>query len=350
MDTPGTLQLALEALEAGDSTGAEKLYREVLKISPSHPLALQGYGKAVLNQLRLEEAEFAFSEAIAVEELRGDYARGWQGWEKRLHVPGVHTVQLDLPRWSGGEPPGTRLLVASEQGYGDTIQFSRFVPRVAEMYRASVVFLCPTPLARLYESWSRFPRLTVTDTVKPQEFDSYVSVCSLATILGVRLADLPGAMPELGVDPEKIARWRAARPSWRLALGLCWEGRPMPDKARSMTPDYLLPLKGLQNTALVSLQRPPFHTVAPAGLLAADWGPDIRDFSDLAAMILALDAVITIDTALAHLAGALGRPTFVVLPYLPDWRWLMHRHDSPWYPGVQLSRQPAPGDWATVIE
>lgn len=357
---------ALAALASGDSTQAESQFRAILAHTPHHPVALQGLGKALLDQLRLEEAEYVFGEAIAVEEiparaqyhlglcrlLRGDYEKGWQGWEKRLEVPEVSHVQLDLPRWSGGAPPGTRLLVASEQGYGDTIQFSRFVPRVVEEYRASVVFLCPAPLVPLYESWNRLPQLTVRASVREEEFDSFVSICSLASIMNVQLADLPGALPALSVAPEKTAHWRSARPDGRRAVGLCWEGRPThpQNKARSLSPDYLLPLKKLPDVALIGLQRPPCARVAPEGLLDADWGPDIRDFSDLAAMLLALDAVIAVDTVVAHLAGALGRPTFLNLPYLPDWRWLLRRQDSPWYPSVRLSRQPGPGDWAPVIE
>ncbi len=338
----------------------------MLADSPHHPVALQGLGKALLDQLRLEEAEYAFGEAIAVEDvparaqyhlglcrlLRGEYAKGWKGWEKRLQVPEFNHVQHDLPRWSGGAPPGTRLLVVSEQGYGDTIQFSRFVPRVIEEHRVSVVFLCPQPLKPLYESWNRIPQLAVRDSVRVNEFDAFVSICSLASIMDVQLADLPGDMPALNVDPEKIAHWRRARPGGRPAVGLCWEGRPThpQDKPRSLSPDALLPLKRLPEVALIGLQRPPCQRIPPEGLLDAHWGPAIRDFSDLAAMLLALDAVITVDTAVAHLAGALGRPTYLNIPYLPDWRWLLGRGDSPWYPTVRLSRQPAPGDWMPAIE
>ena len=366
MDISGSLQRALAALDAGDSREAESLFRGILAQAPYQPIALQGLGKALLDQLRLEEAEFLFGEAIAVAEvparaeyhlglcrlLRGDYAKGWKGWERRLDVPDFGHVKPALPRWTGGKPAGSRLLVVAEQGYGDTIQFSRFLPRVTDEHDVSVTFLCPAPLLPLYRSWNQVPRTVVTDSIRLDDFDSFVSICSLPVMMDVRVADLPGDLPALSVDPEKAARWRNARPRARLVAGLCWAGRPThpQDRTRSIPPDYLLRLRNAPDVALVGLQRPPCNTPAPAGLLDADWGPGIGDFSDLAAMMLALDAIVTVDTAAAHLAGTLGRPTCVTISYSPDWRWLLGREDSPWYPSVQLLRQPRPGDWIPVIE
>jgi Tetratricopeptide repeat len=367
LDTAAALRQALAALDGGDSARAESLFRAVIAQAPHHPSAYHGLGKALLDELRLEEAEHAFVEAIALEEvpalaqyhlglcrlLRGDYARGWMGWEKRLEVPSFGHGRYSIPRWTGGKPSGRRLLVVAEQGYGDTIQFSRFLPRLVAEHGMEVTYLCPNPLLAVYRPLSGDRRLAVTDRVpRIEDHDSFVSVGSLAHLLGVHLSDLPGRLPPLVVDPEKVARWREARPRAQRVAGVCWAGRPThpQDRSRSLPADCLLPLDSVQGLALVGLQRPPCDRPAPPALLDADWGAHIHDFSDLAAMVLALDVVVTVDTAIAHLAGSLGRPTLVMLPYSPDWRWLLGRADSPWYPAARLFRQPRPGDWESVVK
>jgi hypothetical protein len=366
VDAAAALREALAALDSGDGARAEALFRAVIAQSPHHPSAYHGLGKALLDQLRLEEAEHAFGEAIALEEvpalaqyhlglcrlLRGEYARGWIGWEKRLDVPAFGHPRYAIPRWTGGKPPGRRLLVVAEQGYGDTIQFSRFLPRVLAEHELAATFLVPGPLLALYRPWPQ-QRLTVTDRVaRIEDHDSFVSVGSLAHLLGAHLSDLPGRLPALSVEPDKVAHWRQARPRAQRVAGVCWAGRPThpQDRSRSLPADRLLPLKDASGLALVGLQRPPCDRPAPSGLLSADWGRHIHDFSDLAAMLLALDVVVTVDTAVAHLAGTLGRPALVMLPYSPDWRWLLNRADSPWYPSARLFRQPRAGNWDSVVQ
>jgi tetratricopeptide repeat protein len=364
-DISGLLRTALAALEAGDSVRAESVFRSIVELEPLQAPARQGLGKALVDQLRLEEAEAVFHAAAEVDPvpalaryhvglcrlLRGDYANGWDGWEQRLDVPAFRHLQVNLPRWTVNRRPVGRLLVVADQGYGDIIQFSRFLPRLTAQPRVSVTFLCPTPLLSLYRSWAGYSGLTMSDSVRVTDHDSFVAVGSLAAILRVGAGDLPGELPAFGVDPGNVERWRAARPRAQCVAGLCWAGRPThpQDRSRSISPEHLLALRDIPGLALVGLQRPPCTRVPPPGLLDADWGAEIRDFSDLAAMLLALDVVVTVDTATAHLAGTLGRPTHVMLPYAPDWRWLLGRNDSPWYPSVRLFRQPRPGDWTSAI-
>jgi len=364
MEIAASLRSAVGVLQSGDAAEAERLFRAVIAHSPRHAPAYQGLGKALYDQLRIDEAESVFAQAIALDDvpalahyhqgmcrlLLGDYDRGWKGWEKRLDVPVFGHPRPGLPRWAGSAMPGSRLLVLAEQGYGDTIQFSRFLPRSVEAHGGSVTFLCPKPLLTLYPAELGQGRITIVDSVRAERFDAFVSIGSLASIQSVRVVDLPVALPALNVDPRKVVRWRQERPAARIAVGLCWAGRPThpQDRARSVPPEALLALRKQDEIALVGLQRPPSGRAPPAALLDADWGGYISDFSDLAAMIVALDAVVTVDTAIAHLAGSLGRPTHVLLPYAPDWRWMLGRNDSPWYPAVRLFRQPRPGDWRSV--
>ncbi len=348
-----------------EAARAEAAFRELIAREPESAAARQGLGKALLDQLRLAEAEEAFREAIPLESvpqlaeyhpglcrlLQGDYAEGWKGWEKRLLVPAFGHKHIPLPRWEGGAPPGRKLLCLAEQGYGDTIQFARFLPRAAREHGLEITFLCPERLLALYAGWGGGVGAAAS-IGRLGEFDGCFAVASLGAILGVRLEELPGELPPLQVEQEKVARWHAARPKAKRAIGVNWEGRHThpQDAQRSLPPEMLLPLKELADTALVGLQMHPWKRRPPAGLLDADWGGEIRDFSDTAAMVRSLDAVVTVDTSLAHLAGTLGVPTFVLLPYAPDWRWLLGREDSPWYPSMRLVRQERPGEWSAVTE
>ena len=343
---------------------AEDRLRAAIKQSPRDVRPRRELAALLLNQLRLDEAEGVFEASVAVEPVpalaryhvglcrlvRGDYEAGWAGWEERLLVPDFGHIDPKRPRWSGGKAP-RNLLVVAEQGYGDTLQFSRFLPRLAESSGAAVTFLCPTPLLGPYRGWGNQVGIAALDRAQPQSFEAYCAIGSLPSILGIRLENLPGPLPALDVDPEKVARFRAARPDSRVVAGLCWAGRPThpQDSTRSIAAETLLPLAKVPGVALVGLQRPPPRP-APAGLLSADWGPEMQDFSDLAAMLAALDVVVTVDTAIAHLAGTLGRPVLLMVAYFPDWRWLLGREDSPWYPTVRVHRQPRPGDWGPVVE
>ncbi len=369
----GSLSEGLAHLERQDAVAAERAFRAALSVNENRAPVLQGLGKSLYDQRRFAEAEAVFREAEAIDPVpalaryhvgmcrlvQGDFAGGWPLWEERLRVPVFRHPELPLPRWQGEPLVGKRLLVLAEQGYGDAIQFLRFLPRVVEESGGAVTFGCSEPLQRLLSALAAHHDFQLASgQVYPTDFDCYASVCSLAGLFRIGPADLPGEIPYLGCDPDSIDLWRARLPAGRLRIGLCWAGRPghPQDNARSIPPGMFASLAEIPGIALVGLQRSmaeakteSFPDKSP-GFLAADWSAEIGDFADTAAMITALDLVITVDTAIAHLAGALGRPAWVLLPFAPDWRWLLDRDDSPWYPSLRLFRQNRPADWPSVIE
>ncbi len=358
----GRLARAIASLEQGDAEAAERGFRDVLAERPDEARALQGLGMALHDQCRLDEAEQVFRAAEAVDRvpalaryhvgllhlLRGDMAAGWPGWEERLAVPSFGHPQVPLPRWRGEPAPGKRLLVLAEQGYGDCIQFARYLPWVVRRSGARVTFGCPPPLVGLMRPFGdRHGFAAVTGKVSPGDFDLVASVCSLA---GIEAAEADSA-PYLHAGAEATSTWRRRRPARQLCVGLCWEGRAShpQDGLRSLDPALLLPLAGLPGVVTVGMQRPPLRRPAAQALLQMDWGPDIADFATAAAMLAALDVLVTVDTVLAHLAGALGVPALVLLPRVPDWRWRLTGETTGWYPSLRLLRQPSRGDWSSSI-
>ena len=361
---PDPFAQALAHLARQEGAAAELAFRAALTAGADRAQCLQGLGKALYDQHRFDEAEAAFGEAEGCDPVpalgryhrglcrlvRGDFAAGWPLWEARLEVPAFGHLRVPIPRWRGEPLRGRRLLVLAEQGYGDVIQFARFLPALVRATGAHVTFGCGDPLQRLLAPFARCGGFAMAaGRIHPGDHHAHTYICSLARTIEGRPADLPGPVPYLEPDPSLTLSWLARLPEARLRVGLCWAGRPghPQDAARSLDPALLTALAALPDVALIGLTR----GAAPpaAGLLRADWGPEIGDFADSAAMIAALDLVITVDTAIAHLAGALGRPAWVLLPYAPDWRWQLARDDSPWYPSLRLFRQARPGDWPAVV-
>jgi hypothetical protein len=284
---------------------------------------------------------------------RGDYGPGWQASEARLGplVPERGFVQ---PRWRGEDLQGRTLLLTSEQGLGDTLQFCRYAALAARR-GGKVVLEAPPELASLLASLEGVEVVAEGDPLPA--FDLHSSLMSLPLVMGTELATVPGA-PYLRADPDKAAALRerlgaATRPR----VGIVWASgrRPgRPDKRADLRRD--IPLRKLLEAArpdieFVSLQK---GAAAEAELKAApgavtDPTAQLHDFADTAALMETLDLVISVDTAPAHLAGALGRPAIALLRYDACWRWLIGRADSPWYPSMRLLRQSAPGDWDSVV-
>ena len=304
----------------------------------------------------LPGAHFALAEALL---LRGEFAEGWREYEWRFRIPGATPPMppTDRPAWDGTPMPDGTLLLVADQGFGDMIQFSRYLPWVAARC-ADIVIACDTemrgfisqlaPQARLITGWPGCP-----------PYQAWAVFSGLPLLHGTTLENLPAPCPYLRADPELLARWRARldqlAPAGHRRIGLVWAGRPAHgnDRNRSVTLARLRPLFDCPDVSFVSLQKGPaageagvYFGRAPLLNLAAE----VDSFADTAAIMASLDLVITVDTAVAHLAGALGRPAWVMLPFAPDWRWLLGRADSPWYPGLRLFRQGAPGDWDTVID
>jgi len=289
--------------------------------------------------------------------LTGRFEEGWRDFEHRWKVAdcGFDRPVLQAPEWRGEPLKGSSIVVYSEQGMGDTIQFARFLPRLVHA-GAKLTFLCHGQLIRLFRNFAQ--EMEIVPAVEGgRRFDFQCALMSLPLHLGVGLETVPSEAPYLFAEQDLVAKWRASIGENGFRIGLCWQGNPLGkiDKGRSIPLEKYRPLAAVPGVRLISLQKN--HGLDQLGHLPAgmavetlgdfDSGGDA--FVDTAAIMQNLDLVITSDTAIPHLAGALGRPTWVALKQIPDWRWMVERSDSPWYKSLRLFRQPAPGDWDAVF-
>jgi tetratricopeptide (TPR) repeat protein len=324
----------------GDIEGAVASYRAALRINGGFAVARYQLALALLG--------------------RGAYAEGWQHYEARLDpsIPGaVSAPMMPMPQWQGEPIAGKRLLVLTEQGYGDHIQFARFVPRLAQ--QGVEVVLGASPEMGALSSTVRGVERVVTqvDDAWASGAHCWTFVGSLPLRLGVGEADLGMSAPYVAANAGRVAAWRdrLAALDGACKVGLVWAGRAEHgnDWRRSIPFGQLAPLGSVPGVALVSVQvggpmsRP---DESAQRLRILDAGPELRDFAETAALLCALDLLITVDSAPAHLAGALGRPVWNLLAFAPDWRWRGDDGISRWYPTMRLFRQTRRGDWSEVIE
>jgi hypothetical protein len=295
-----------------------------------------------------------FNEAIAAL-LLGDCADGWQAWEARWGTAAFAPSRRDFPQplWLGRDDiAGRTVLLHAEQGFGDTLQFCRYVPLVAAR-GARVVLELPAPLAKLLRSLQGGPYVVPRGDPLP-DFDLHCPLMSLPLAFGTHLASIPADVPYLAPPEDAVQRWAdKLGPRRTPRIGLAWSGSRGygNDRRRSIPLEHLRPLAGLE-AALYSLQRdlrPPDVPAFAAMRRVVHFGRTLSDFAETAAVISQLDLIIAVDTAVAHLAGALDKPVWLLLPFAPDWRWLLGRSDSPWYPTARLFRQQRPGDWPGVL-
>lgn len=288
--------------------------------------------------------------------LLGDFDRGWREYGYRYSL--AHTSRIERkvqrPRWDGRAIPGQTLLIHDEQGYGDTFQFLRMVAWAKTRSQAHVVLEINHEMASLARRMAGFDAITLRGELPPP-FDVHCEMMSLPMAMGLKLGDLPGdPMPYLSALPDRRAAWRqrlAPYPGFKVAI--LWAGRPthMNDANRSMSLAMLAPL-AQPGVTFFSIQKGPTEGDAqspPPGMDLISLSPDIHDFEDTAAILSEVDLLISIDSSPVHLAGALGCPAWVMLPLLPDWRWLQDRDDTPWYPTVRLFRQTEWGRWDQVV-
>jgi tetratricopeptide (TPR) repeat protein len=346
---------------------AEARYRDALRLRPDYVEAHKNLGAALRDLHRLAEAEASCREALRLKPddpeahanlsfvllLAGRLKEGWQEYEWRLKTkPYKRADGFSAPLWSG-ETIGNRvILLHAEQGLGDTLQFCRYVPLIATSART--VLVVQPPLVRLL---SRLPGITeiIARGKKLPSYDLHCSLLSVPHLVSTTLDTIPAATPYLAADPALAANWRerlAGLPGLR--VGLVWAGGKMleGDSRRSITLDSMAPLAQASGVSFISLQKgEPAAQAAnpPAAMDLHDFTADLHDFADTAALVDGLDLVISVDTAVAHLAGALGKPVWLLNRFDTDWRWLLDRYDSPWYPTLRQFRQPAPGDWVSVI-
>ena len=281
--------------------------------------------------------------------LQGDYAQGWQEyewrWKKRRFTSPLH--RFSQPLWQGEAAKGRTILIHAEQGFGDTIQFCRYLPLLSDR-GFKVLFACHPPLVQLMTTLDQ--RITVIPLGVPlPPFDCHLPLLSLPLLFTTTLDTIPAELPYLGPPADRLPFWKSVLPAGnRLRAGLCWAGKTYPDPGRTLPAALLGRLADCKGIEFVSLQMGDGYEKPLLAL--TDLTMLINDFSDTAALIDQLDLVITIDTAVAHLAGALGKKCWLLLPFAPDWRWGLLREDSPWYPGMRLYRQKQPKAWEDLLE
>lgn len=316
---------------------AEDCFRQALALNPDHAQARFNYSYLLLRQGRWAEAWPLLDARLAP--------------ENRL---GIHLPNLPFPQWRGEPLAGRSLVVWFEQGLGDEIQFCRYVPRLKAQGVSRLTLVCRAPLLPLFQTlagadevvaWS--PELALA----PHDF--CVLPLSLPALFHTSLEDLPATIPYLSVAPERREYWRCRLPADGFRLGLVWRGNSRFDNDRHRSlPDLhvLAPLWSLPGLRLICLVPPGPGVTLPTDLPLLDVGPELRDFADTAAVLEQLDLLISVDTAVVHLAGALGLPAWLLLSqFKPDWRWLQGREDSPWYPSLRLFRQENLDDWGPVV-
>jgi tetratricopeptide (TPR) repeat protein len=315
-------------LEEGDAPGAHQSYARALAIDPAHETAHWNDGLALL--------------------VQGDLAEGFRRWRRNVAA----AKRFDAPEWRGEELNGATILIHAEQGFGDAIHFARYIPLVAAR-GGRVIFEAPVELHRVFATIEGVEEVVAFGDRLP-DFAWQCPLLSLPLAFNTTLRDLPRNVPYLSADPEAIEDWRRRMAGPELKVGLVWAGRPehKRDRHRSMALAELAPLAAIPNVAFYALQKGAAAGEAehaPEGMRLEILSPLLGDFADTAAAIMALDLVITVDTSVAHLAGALGKPVWILHAYAPDWRWLESRSDSPWYPTAELFRQDEPRRWAPVV-
>jgi tetratricopeptide (TPR) repeat protein len=363
----GTALLAINQLEAAVAS-----YDQAIAINPNHDSAYSNRGTALNALGKLDAAIASWDRAISLYPefkealwnkglallLNGDFEQGWPLYEWRLKNPqlDVRIVDSVAPRWSGIEPlEGRSILLYSEQGYGDTIQFIRYARLVAER-GARVIASVPHALMRLCAEVDGVSDVIALGSVLP-EIDFQCSLMSLPLAFGTTLSSIPSQSAYLKCDSHHVDAWNTRLgPKTKPRVGIVWSGSAghVNDRNRSLTLTALtrfLPQgNGIQIFSLQRELRDVDQAVLNAHPEITHFGDALVDFTDTAALCQLMDVVISVDTSVAHLSGALGKPTWILLPFVPDWRWLLDRDDSPWYPMTKLYRQNDDRQWSGVLE
>ncbi|MEX2202214.1 MAG: tetratricopeptide repeat protein [Dongiaceae bacterium] len=325
--------------ERGDIDRAIAIWRGLLAREPDHAGARSSLALALL--------------------AKGAFEEGWRDYEWRFRTDTLAAALRDYPQplWDGRKLAGRTLLLDAEQGIGDAIQFLRYAAPLAAA-GARIVAEAPRKLHRLLRTVPGIVALIDPADPRPA-FDLHAPLLSLPHLCATTLDTIPAAVPYLAAEPDLVARWRdRLAPLPRPWIGLCWQGNPLHrgDRWRSLPLAALAPLAANTGGTFIGLQKGPgSEQVAGSsfGARLVDWSGDIDTgpdaLVDTAAMMTSLDLVVSVDTAIAHLAGALARPTWLLLGHVPDFRWLLDRADSPWYPTMRLYRQTPRGDWAKVV-
>lgn len=354
----------------GRLTESEACHRQALEIDPENVAALTNLGSALHDQGRIDEAAACYQRALEIKPdfaqaqwnasmvklLSGDFAEGWKQYEWRWKTDAFAATKRHFiePQWLGRQDlRGKTVLLHAEQGLGDTIQFCRYASMVAAC-GAKVILQVPRALKSLLAGLAGVTHLIADDEAVPP-FDFHSPLLSLPLAFGTDLSSIPADIPYLSAQPSLAAAWRKRLPDTDARrIGVAWSGNPSHrrDDKRSIALIGFTGIFDLQSQ-FFCLQKE-VRASDLAALHARNdvrfFGDELRDFAQTAALIDTMDLVIAVDTAVAHLAAAMGKPVWILLPFQSDWRWLRERTDSPWYPGARLFRQPAAGDWKSVID
>ena len=336
---PHRVELALTHLTRGERDLASLRYREAMAREPESAPAHMGLGELLLST--------------------GEYQPGWleYAWRNKLDQARGTLPKMTAAQWNGMHLPGGTLVLVADQGFGDMIQFARYIPWVKQRVPKLAIGWGPEVTALLghhpdidscFERWADVP-----------PHDAYVLLSSLPQIFGTELASIPAPIPYVTVSPNRVAHWRQRleqlQPQRRLRVGLAWSGRPThPNNLRRSTRmSTLAPILAVPGVDLFGLQKPfpdEDRAFAAGQPHFTDLSQELTDFAETGAVIENLDLVVAVDTAVVHLAGALGREAWVLVPEPADWRWLLDRSDNPWYPSLRLFRQAKPTEWGPVLE
>ena len=366
-DDVSLFNLGLTCSDLGRLGDAQMAYEQVLSINPSHVKALNNLGNVLWDRGHLDEADARYAKAIAIDPnnaevhktrgflqlLRGNFEAGWANYAWRLKEPDcpIGSLNYPEPQWNGEGLSGKTILVYHEQGLGDVIQFARYLPLLRER-GARVLFEVQAPLFAVMAE-SKLAEETFKAGETPLPFDYHIPLLELPRVMGTTLETIPGETPYLKAPASHSKEWQSRFSGDKgLKVGLVWTGNPVvaSNPKRSINPQLLRSLGEVPGVSLYSLQ------VGRDGEAArvfdyriTDLSPLLKDYADTAAAMEQLDLVISTCTSPIHMAGALGRPCWALLSKWPDWRWLLNRSDSPWYPTMRLYRQETAGDWSGVI-
>ncbi len=354
--------LGIVLKEKGSVDEAIDNYMKAIQFYPGYIDAYNNLGIAFKENGQLDKAINCFKDALQINSndvvthwnlslvllLSGNFKEGWKEYEWRLKVKDFYHPDFCCPISNESDMEGRTILLHAEQGFGDTIQFIRYAPLVAQR-GAEVIVRCQKELASLLQGVKGIAMVIDYDKQLP-DFDFYCPLLSLPLFFGTTLENVPGETPYINADRILVQKWknRIKDADPKLKVGLVWAGR----EQRSFSLEFFLPLLEIGNICFYSLQKGEAAKQAknsPYDLKLIDYTEELNDFSDTAALLDNLDLIISIDTAVAHLAGALGKSVWTLLPFAPDWRWMLNRGYSPWYATMRLFRQPSNGDWKSVI-
>lgn len=362
------VNLGIALNEKGQFDEAISYFKKALQLDPQYDMAYYNLGRTFHYYGRLDEAITYFKKAIELNPtyadahyglsltflLSGNFREGWKEYEWRKKLKDYYQRNFPKPLWNGFNIIGKSILLHAEQGFGDNIQFIRYAPLVAQC-GAKVFVECQKELKLLFQKVDGVNQVIARGEQLP-EFDIHCPLLSLPLIFNTMIETIPTNIPYLSVDSILMQEWRnkVTNKHSKLKIGLVWAtGIGDLSKLKSFPLDTFSPLAQFDNITFYSLQKGEAAKQAknpPKGMKLIDYTDEINDFSDTAALIKNLDLVISADTAVAHLAGALGNPVWTLLPSVSIYQWMLHREDSPWYPTMKLFRQPSQGDWESVID